>query len=983
MEFRLLGPVGAGDGDRQVELGPARRRCALSVLAYAAGRPVPVEDLVDRVWGEAPPARGTVHGVLSRLRAAVAPVPLRHEQAGYLLAVDPDQVDVHRFRRLVERARSATGTGRAALLREALGLWRGTPLAGLEGAWASNMRQAWEEQLLTALAARIATELELGEHAALLPELHDLVGRYPLVEPLTEHLMTAAYRCGFQAEALDAYQALRGRLADELGVDPGPRLRRLYEQVLRADPELDPARSRGTTSTLPHDLADFTGRASHVDRLTEVGTISALDGMAGVGKTALAVHVAHRLAPKYPDGQLFVNLHGHTPDREPETPGAALETLLRALGVPGEQIPPTTDQRADRWRAELAGRRVLVVLDNAAGSAQVRPLLPGTPGCLTLITSRHRLTGLDVAVSVTLDLLDPAEATALFRTAVGDARVDAEPEAVAEVIRRCGYLPLALRVTAARLRHRPKWTVRYLAERLAEAEPSRALAELSAGDRSVAAAFDLSYRHLTAEQRRLFRLLGLHHGQDIDAHAAAALACLEVDVAERLLEELLDHHLVQQVTPGRYTFHDLLRRYAHVTAEAEESESGQRAAVTRVLDHYLAWAYAAAALLFPVAHIEEITPPSTPRPPDLPDRAAALRWLEAERINLIEVVKSADERGWHTHAVRLAWTLNDFLSAWAHPLEWMSVCEHALRSARTLGDRIAEGRFMQRRGTAERALGRIDDALSYHHRGLAIARSVGDVRGERYALNALGMDLLLAGRHVEAAGHLQEAMRIVQRAGHRVEEADTLNVLGTCLGYLGDLDGARTHLIRAHTLARELGHGYTVAVTLNNLGRRYLLAGRHREAGDHLRESFDSARQFDQPAVAAAALRNLGHLSLELGHHDDALDHLHRGHAMAQRHGRTDEEKKILLLLCRTCRAAGRITESLDHGQQALGLATRHGDRHVQARALDELARCSLDLGDVDAAAEHWSRALEILTDLGSPEAESVARELGALQRTG
>ncbi|WP_158893812.1 AfsR/SARP family transcriptional regulator [Amycolatopsis anabasis] len=650
VEFRLLGGVEAKVDGRPVDLGHARRQCVLVALLVEANHAVSVEQLIDRVWAEDPPnrARNALHGYLGKLRGALAGAPgvaINRSPGGYVLTADEQSVDLHRFRHLLAQARAAEDDRALALYQQALDLWQGEAFAGLDSTWVATVRSALDQERLAAELDHTDVRLRLGQHAELLPALSAQAERRPLDERLAGQLLLALYRAGRQAEALAHYERTRLRLAEELGADPSPPLRELHQRILRSDQTLAhaPATEPPPRNDLPGDVADFTGRESEIrrlfaavadaDRTGVTVAISAIDGMAGVGKTALALRVAHHLADRYPDGQLFLDLHGHAEGRQPVAPATALAGLLRAVGVPIEEIPDSVAERASRWRAELAKRKVLVVLDNAADAAQVRPLLPGAAGSLTLITSRRRLPELDTTCSLSLELLPPDDAVELFTRVAGPRRAAAEPGAVAEVARLCGYLPLALRIAAARLRTRPAWSVAHLADRLGDEQ--RRLAELSAGDRSVAAAFALSYQHLAPERQRLFRLLGLVPGPHWDAYLAAALTGAPVADAEDGLEQLLDVHLLTQPAAGRYQLHDLLAEHAHAVALQEEPAESRNAAVDRMLRYYRTAGARAVETGFPVPGLTDRFESATATT-DLPEFTGdrSLTWLRTERPNL-------------------------------------------------------------------------------------------------------------------------------------------------------------------------------------------------------------------------------------------------------------------------------------------------------------------------------------------------------------
>ena len=579
---------------RSVDIGPPQRRAVLAALTVDAGRPVPTETLIDRVWGEHSPdrVRRALQAHITRIRRLLEPdgrpAPLVRRPAGYLLDVDPDAVDLHRFRRLLDRVHEAelADAERVMLLREALGLWRGTPLAGVIGQWAARTLQTWQQLHLDTAVAWGRAELAVDRPTAVIGPLTELVGEHPLTESVVAVLMRALHEAGRASDALDLFTATRTRLVDELGIEPGAELQRVQRAVLRDDrgqPERKPA-ARTVPAQLPRDIRGFSGRGDELARLdalaaTPGGTamvITTVVGTAGVGKTALALHWAHRNRSRFPDGQFYVNLRGYDPAGQPMDPADAIRGFLDALGVPPDQVPPGRDARAALYRSLLDGRRVLVVLDNARDAEQVRPLLPGTPSALVLVTSRSPLAGLsalDGAVPVALDLLTTGDARDLLTHRLGAARLAAEPQAADDLIARCARLPLALAVVAARAAARPRLTLATLAAELADT--ASRLDALSVGDplADVRGVFSWSYAALSPAAGQLFRLLGLHPGPDITAAAAASLAGLTPGQVRPTLTELVRAHLVTEHTPGRYTPHDLLRSYALEQAQVLDGAS--------------------------------------------------------------------------------------------------------------------------------------------------------------------------------------------------------------------------------------------------------------------------------------------------------------------------------------------------------------------------------------------------------------------------
>lgn len=671
MRFRVLGTLEVRSyDDRPCRLGAAKQRTLLGVLLLNANRPVALDRLVDALWPNGSPRTALValRTYISALRHALGleedPVHprLATVPGGYQMNCAPGDLDLLAFEDLVAQGRQAREGGRSAQaaerLRRALELWRGRPFEDV--ALAPDQRVELirlEERKLAAQEAWLDTQLELGLHEDVLAELGVLVAEHPLREKLWAQRMLALCRSGRRAEALRAYGDLRRHLVSELGVEPSPALQRLHVRILtgQADPPAAAAaRVAPVPRQLPGDAGGFTGRATELAQLVApAASPVAIDGMAGIGKTALAVHAAHRLADAHPDGHLFVDLHGYTQGMAPADPADVLDRMLRALGMPAGAIPHGLEARAALWRTHLAERKVLVVLDNAHSEAQVEPLLPGTPGCTVLITSRRRLAGLDDVRSISLDVLPLADAVTLFTRTTAPDRLAAEPSAlVAEIVELCGRLPLAIRIAAARLRHRPGWALRHLAERL---RLRRDLSELTAGRRSVSATIDLSYQDLTPDQQRMFRVLGMHPGADIDPYAAAALDHVTVPLADRLLEDLLDANLLQQEVPGRYRFHDLVRTHAAALRAERETE-----VLTRLFAFYTHTASTATRILYPRDRLPE--PPPSPTPtPTLTDVTRAATWLDVETANLLTTASYAARHGWPDYIVGMSVTLRHHL----------------------------------------------------------------------------------------------------------------------------------------------------------------------------------------------------------------------------------------------------------------------------------------------------------------------------------
>jgi DNA-binding SARP family transcriptional activator/tetratricopeptide (TPR) repeat protein len=866
VQYQILGPLEVWNGSRRVGLGGPQPAKALAVLLLAGGNVAPLDALIDALWDGVPPptAKHQVHKLIAHLRRQLA-APIETDGPGYRIGPAPAELDATRFADHVT-------TGSVASLRAALALWRGPALSGLDSRALRVAAAALDERRLDAAERLADLRLAAGEPAAeIAADLTPLVEAHPLRETLRSRLMVALQRCGRRADALAVYAHTRTLLATELGLDPGPELVRTHLRLLRADPALDPpapvepvpAGPARPLCTLPYDLPDFNGRDADLDTLHGTGDtggavlITAIDGMAGVGKTALAVHAAHRLAGRYPDAQLFCDLHAHTPGTPPLDPETALGLLLRMLRVPPDTIPDGLAARTARWRAELAGRRVLVVLDNAVSAAQVRPLLPGTPGCLVLLTSRHRLGVVEGASVLSLDVLSPAEALDLFGAVAGSARVAAEPTAAASVVRLCGYLPLAIRVAATRLVNRPRWTVAGLAARLG-AESGR-LGELTLHDRGVGPAFALSYACLEPAQQRLFRLLGRHPGADFDAHSVAALAATTPQRAEELLESLVDTHLLSQPAPGRYSFHDLLREYARMLdgpegperpeeLEGPEGPDGLEGPepIARLHGYYLAAVTAATDRVAPDSRWPDPPRTSTAHLPPLADVDAALSWLDSERATLVALASAVDD--W-----RLACVLRVYFEHRGHFADWRVTHEHALRAAR--GDAVGTTLIRFGLGACAMWTGRLDEGLDHFRHATRSA----DPRLRATALTSMGMLAHLLHRDVEAAGHLHRALAITQDNPRTTALA--LNNLGLAEGRLGRRDAALDHHRRALTLARQAGSRGAERAILLGLGETSLRLGVPAE--EPFRRARDLARRGRFRMQEALALDGLAHATGE------------------------------------------------------------------------------------------------------------------------
>jgi tetratricopeptide (TPR) repeat protein len=863
-------------------------------------------------------------------------------------------------------------------------------------------------------------------------ELRRLVAENPLREHLYALLMLALYQDGRQGEALAAYQQARQTLVEEVGTEPGAELRRLHQQILTGDPSLTPAsQSRpaadgaaAATRTLPRDTPSFTGREAELAELAEAAAgpvlgIEAIGGMAGVGKTALAVHVAHRLAPRFPDGQLFVSLHGHTPGHRPADPADALAGLLRTAGLAPAQIPPDLAERAALWRDYLADKRVLLVFDDAASSEQVEPLLPGTGGNLVLVTSRRHLTALADAQVISLDVLPPADAAVLLVRLADRPDIRPGDAAVAEICALCGYLPLAIGMLARQLHHHPAWTPAGLAAGLATSHDRLEL--MTAENVSVAAAFDLSYADLTAGQRRLFRRLGLHPGSDIDAYAAAALDDCSLATARRQLAALYDHYLLTEPAAGRYRLHDLLREHAHTLATQEDPAGDRDQARRRLLGYYTHTAMLAEARLARQTQ-PTLAPARTAPPfaaPGLPDSAGALAWARAERANLLACLDQVTGTGQHDQVVALTAALAGLLQQdgpWAdgvarhmaavraaqqsgdrfgqaNALNNLAIVRYltgdhraaardlvaALSIYRDLGNPLGQANTLNNLGFVRYLSGEYPAAAQALESALDIYRDLADQLGPAHTLKNLGAVRYLTGDYPAAAQALESALSIYRDLGDQLGQAHTLTYLGAVHRLTGDYDGAGQALESALGIFRGLGHRLGQANALTDLGIVRQATGHYRDAAQTLKEALAIFRDLGQRQGQANALSNIGAVWRAAGNYPDAAHALREALSICRDLGERGGEAEVLNEAGTLHRVCGELEQAEACHRQALEAAREIGSSGDEARALTGLSRCALAAGRRADAKDSLRQAHRIFQRIGAAEAVDVAAELDAL----
>ncbi|MEV1045776.1 BTAD domain-containing putative transcriptional regulator [Streptomyces sp. NPDC049916] len=915
MEFQVLGPLEVRVGGDRLPVPGARRRRLLAGLLTAPNSPVPLSRLIEAVFEDEPPGTAVkqVRNCVSVLREHLDDSERRlivTEECGYRIRVGESQLDALRFTARLADSRRHADEGRldqaVRVIRSALALWRGPALDGLGGATLSGPAARLDEQRLAALELCAGWRLELGQHGDVVDELSGLVSENPLREGLHAQFITALDRCGRRAEALHAFHRLSTSLAHELGVGPGAGLRRLHEQILAGDAR--PSRTRsgrpggsvsGTAGSvpaprppaavapsvprqLPHTIRDFTGREGHVEALDallppcgqEPGSgravvISALDGSGGVGKTTLAVHWAHRVQHRFPDGTLHTDLRGYGPGR-PATPDEVLEDFLVALGVPPAAVPAGTGARSGLFRTMLAGRRVLIVLDNACAAEQVRPLLPGTAGCMVLVTSRDSMSGLvvtEAAHRLTLDVLRPSEAAALVVGVIGPRRAEAEPVAVDGLVRLCARLPLALRIAAGRAAaHQHLALADIVAELMEENSALDALSRDQDPRAAVRSVFAWSYDRLTPPQAHLFRHLGLHPGPDISTAAAAALVHLPPRETRALLDALADAHLIEPVARDRYRFHDLLRAYAAELTHHRDPQEDRHRSLEAVLTWYTHTAHSADRHVYPTCTRLTTGLPAPLHPHPLNDRDHAWTWLTAERTNLVAALHHAVDHGLDDHAVHLIDALGFLVltGAWE---DRIATATAALRAARRTGRREHEANVLLARGEALAHLRR-PEAEPDLTRAADLARDVGDIHLQIAARTELGQVKRLQNQLTEALRHFEDVLALSRGFGPGRWEAVAEGNLADLHADLGNHHQAISHGARSARLRRLIGDTDGEACALAVVARGRQGTGDHHAALVHGRRAVELGRAsigchdatLARPlAVLATSLHHLGY----------------------------------------------------------------------------------------------------------------------------
>ncbi|GIH27340.1 hypothetical protein Aph01nite_56500 [Acrocarpospora phusangensis] len=873
-------------------------------------------------------------------------------------------------------------------------------------------------------------ELQLGRHADMVVKLSELIDSYPYNDKLVELLMTALYRSGRQVDALDAYRRARDNVVSEYATEPGPQLRELHQRILNSDTTLLLA-SESTIgdrakNNLPRDTSVFTGRTVELAQLLAMATphetavtVLAIDGMPGAGKSTLALHLAHQLGDQYPDGKFHLDLHGHDAEHAPLDPLVALDRLLSVLGIPAAHIPGELDERATLWRAELAHRRALVVLDGATDHEQIRHLLPGAPGCLVLITSRRRLAGLDDVQSLPLDAMPPEDAAALFGRIVGQHRAR-EPGEVAELMRLCGYLPMAVQLVGNRFRHRPSWRVADMIAILSDG--NRRLAEIRAANVEITAAFELSYQGLEPSHQEAFRLLGLHTGTELDVDSSAALLQEDRHTTERILEDLQDHHLIEEPRRGRYQFHDLIREYARQLS-AHRPEHERRAARARLLDYYLLTADRADRLLHP-RHTRAAVEIGDSQPvlPTLENAGDARQWFTAELDNLLHLAKHASDDRWPRHAGLISRSLGEFLETSGRWKEAVILHQRAIEAWQELGDRSGEARARadlarihwragnlreasdqatqalttQRTLNDQHAIADLLDLLGVIHvhsseyaigleyclLALRTRRDIGDRSGEVESLTHVGIARWYLGEYTEATDLFRQAVEGNRAINDPRGLQISLNNMGDVEFGLGRLESALQYYEEAAAADPDMGPQHR-AICFNNVARVRQSMGHLAEANQYFRNAVKLYQEIGDRRGEADALANIGSCYARMGRDGEATIHYQKARNIAIAISERSIEAHALCHIGDVHRRAGRHTIALENYGQALELARTTGELYQQASILEQMGFSLVNTGEVARAEECWHQALALYDQLGVPKAEDLRASLEGIRTPG
>lgn len=1023
MRFRILGPVEIRVDEGVRSAGAAKERCLLAALLLTPGDLIPASTLITRLWGDEPPerARDSLYTYMTRLRHRLEDSGLDAtvvSKAGmYGIRVSPEDVDLHQFRRHRAQARALADDGErnhaVLLLQEADAIWRGRPLHDVPGAWADRTRTTLTHERVDAVLERAAITTALGRPNDVIDDLTKLIDSNPYNEAVVRHLMTALQVAGRPAEALHAYEQMRRRLADDLGTDPGPKLQTIHQRILRGQPaEQHPNPPASVVNNLPRDLADFTGRTQELRQVLTsppegaTGVIT-ITGPPGAGKTSLAIHAAHQLRRQYPDGQIFLRLHAYDHDRSPMKPAAGLDALLRLAGLTTDQIPRSTDARAALWRNALGGKRILLVLDDAANVEQVQSLLPGSPSALVIVTSRRRLAGLDAAQRIPLGPLPEDDSVRMFTRAAQIGDVD-NPEII-NIIRLCGRLPLAIRIAGARLLHRPAWTPRELLTRLED--HSRRLTELSIDSRSVGAAIELSYRELNERTRTALHRLAAHPGQDITADAAAALLDQTPTATERILETLLDHHLIDEPVRNRFRLHDLVYEYIRSRAEFSPSE-----ALERLAGYYTAAIDGADRRLRPYRrHLPSTQVPVNP--PSDSTRGGACAWLDSERATILSIGRSnvvtrhsraliahvcasaLDSWGDHAQAVELHaiaieyWNSSGDVAARALALadrafiywrmgnysEAASDATNATKLYQSIDDQLGIADMLNFSSLVSWHKSEFDESLALSTEALNMYVNLDNRYGQAEARLHSGIALWHLGQYDEALAEMRKSLEIYAYLDDPTGLRNTHNNIGDIERHQGNPESALRHYKESLKLMRQVGGKQSEAILLNNIGSIYLESRQYGRAVEQYRAALTIYRAVGDRRNIADATNNLAAAQLGRGQAHEALDNYHRAREIACTLADGYEQAiadcgagDALHTLARWNDAAASYDAALERAQSI-------ADPYLQARALAGLGHVARSQDQIEAARTRLLDAKRLYRRIGLVQASGIEEEIATM----
>ncbi|MFG2777768.1 tetratricopeptide repeat protein [Streptomyces prunicolor] len=1021
-EIRLSGSVEIRAASRRSDLGSTKTRAALACLAWDAGRTVSVDALIHRIWDEHPPGkpREALHVHISRIRSSLriaggdAPAIVSRTNS-YSLEVDPERVDLRCYTSCVERARSLGDSGdeEAALrqLDRADALWHGEPLAGITGSWAEHLRASVEETGLAAAMTRAEILLRGGRFTDAVPVLLPLAEAHPVDEALAERLAVALYGSNRTAEATRLLQRTRQRVVRDIGLDAGRGLHRVHQGILAGTPaealfpragagagagageRMSPRPPRRVPDNLPRDVP-WVGRRDELRRLTSalcegqgsaaVVTVEAIHGMGGSGKSSLAVHLAHRLRDRFPDGRIFLHLRGHAADRTPLTAARALTELLRLVGTASKELPRELDELVALWRSVTHDRRMLVILDDATSSDQIGPLLPGSSPTAVIVTSRRRLPGLPGVRPVSLDVLPAEDAAALFAQRLGRERAT-DPVDVAEIVRICGYLPLAVEIAASRLLARSSWATSDLLRQLGGSGGH--LAQLRDVDRTLTHVFAGSYDALNTEQQLVFRRIGLHVGVEFRPPAIAALTGFSLEVAERILEELLAHYLLSEPVPLRFAMHDLLRDYARSLIESGDvdSQDAVRQAGQNLVDHYIRTADRADRLAYPFRSRTDLDldvgDSATRQCPEIIDSQSAEQWLIAESANLLDTLDWLVKHGTERQLALSVHVLAGFLDMEGHLAEAEPLLRRAAAHWNAAGDSVARARALLDLCAVYTHGSRYDEAIAAGREARDIARSLGDRELEGECVHQISISLWQAGRYTLARSLQKESLDSLLQTGNRLRVARCRNLLGIIHLHLAENDEALAcfNSALADFTAIESERGKYSA--LNNLAEVSKKTGHPEDAEMAYRQAMVVADRMGNPRDKATIRMNIASVMDELGRTDEALAVYGMALPILRDVGDRRAEAIALTRIGRAHRAAGRVDEALQHHVAALEVARAIHAAGEEVDVLFDLALAERDAGLVAQAMAHLEESLAVSRNVSAPAEEArAAAALSALR---